>query len=366
MPRRRSGRRRILILSSTVGHRPQLVAEALRKAFRSRTGEPPEVRVVDFLTECLPATAVLSRFAYRQGSDLFTGLSGSIADAMRTAADSPVLAEAESIGIGCMEQVVASFAPHVIIATAPGGAALAAQVAPPEVPVVDVHPGFHVSGAWPHPRVSVHFVATKEARDELVVRGVPWDRVVVSGIPVDPAHAESASHGAGREAVGRFTVALVVGSQTAVDALEVARGLVATGVDVLVYTGFDRRAGRRFERLVEAGVVRLFDATDDLPRMLSSSDGLVSLRGSAALVEAIAHGIPTVVVGEIPNGDRLDVDFAVNAGFALEARDAKDAVEKIAFLHTHGERVSEMSSNARRYGRAGAAGAVCERSSVSV
>lgn len=60
----------------------------------------------------------------------------------------------------------------------------------PSLPVVGIVTDFVVHPFWIYRNVDAYSVATTEMRAVLMARGVPGERIVVSGIPVDRRFAE--------------------------------------------------------------------------------------------------------------------------------------------------------------------------------
>lgn len=362
MPRRRSSRRRILVLSSSVGQRSRPSADALVRALRAKWGPEAVVKHLDFLAECLPAAHVLARFAHQHSTSFFPGASGALA-AVADSVDSPIVEEMVAEGVGRMKAVLESFEPMMVIAVAPIAAALACEAGADAV--VDVHTGYRASGLWLHPGTSLHFVASNDVRDELVVAGVPWDRVVVTGVPVDMPPAGSRS--AARKALGiadRFTAVVLPGSGSEIDSLDLAGRLSRQGIQCVLQTGLDPQVKRRAERGSAVDGIAFVGGADRAGEMLVAGDLVISTAGVALIAEALAAGLPGVVAGEIPAAERGDIDFLTSAGCIMTARDDEDALEKAVYLHTHDSRLSQLAGNAAALGRPGAAAAVCERISA--
>lgn len=362
MPRRRSSQRRILVLSSSVGQRSRPSAEALVRSLRAKWGSEAVVKHVDFLTECLPAAAVLARFAHQHSSSFFPGASGTLATVAESV-DSPIVEEMATGGVEHMRAILESFEPAVVIAVAPIGAALACEAG--AAAVVDVHTGLRAGGLWLHPKTVLHFVASQEMRDELVVAGVPWDRVVVTGIPVEAPAAGSKA--AARKALGisdRFTAVVLPGQGSEVDTLELAGRLASQGIQCVVHTGLDPKVKRRVERGTAADGVAFVGGAERADEMLAAGDLLISTAGVAMLAEALAVGLPGIIVGEAPAAETADIDFLTSAGCVMTARDDADVLEKAVYLHTHGARLSQLAGNCLALGRPNASSAICERVSA--
>ena len=95
--------------------------------------------------------------------------------------------------------------------------------------------------------------------------------------------------------------------------------------------------------------------------MMRAADVLVGKAGGLTVSEALAMGLPLIIFNPVPGQELFNVDFLVNYGAGLQARDEADVVEKVRFLSTHPDRLEQMASNAGQLGKPAAAATVCER-----
>ena len=88
---------------------------------------------------------------------------------------------------------------------------------------------------------------------------------------------------------------------------------------------------------------------------------MVGKAGGLTVSEALAMGLPLIIFNPVPGQELFNVDFLVNYGAGLQARDEGDVVEKVRFLSTHPDRLQQMAANAGQLGKPAAAASVCER-----
>lgn len=362
MPRRRSDKRRILIVGDTLGGLSRSVSDALYRYHRSVFADRCDVEAIDFFEEVLPSSAVLARIAYGHDEAFLPALTGTLERAREICVFGNVMQELES---GGLDRAVAMFArvrPHAVIATSSLAAAVCAEVVPSDVPVFHVITDLTTRLTWLHPDVRLFFVATREMREELVVRGVSWERVVVTGIPVSERTTKAHGTTDSRAELGlgdRFTVTMSAAAGE-VDAVGIALGLSAAGTQVVVVSA-DERAARRLEGTGASGPLRL--VADSAARALSikAADVVCARMGSASHAEALALGVPLVIYNPIAGQERFNADQLINAGVALVARDDEDAIDKVRYLSSHPERLAQMRDSASGMGRHNACQQVCER-----
>lgn len=366
MPQRRSPKRRILIFSASFGGGHRSAAEALLRYYRAHYPDDVEVRIVDFFEEFMPSVNVLAKFAYQQSVAFFPDLYGTFFEVSNTLPTNPVVHELRVSGFRRATNYIDEFRPDAVISTFPvaGGVVSDIKLERPMV-VGTVITDYGVHRTWLHPATDLYFVASREVREDLVVRGISWDRVAVSGIPVHEKFSEPLDRGECRRVLGlseRFTVLLTSAAGLTSDVRDIAAELSSGGVQVAAATGHNARLKRRLDTLSKrAEHVRVYGHTPDMHRMMRAADVLVGKAGGLTVSEALAVGLPLIIYNPVPGQEIYNVDFLVNSGAGLLSRDEEDVVEKVRFLSSHPERLSQMADNARLLGKPAAAQTVCER-----
>lgn len=130
---------------------------------------------------------------------------------------------------------------------------------------------------------------------------------------------------------------------------------------IVVVAGKDKRFLSRLLRmkpeytnLIPLGYV------EDVARLMKASDLMIGKGGGLTLSEALASGIPMVIFDPITGQEFFNVDFLVNEGAALYARDSDDLVEKVRFLSERKERLLEMKNNTVRLGKPQSSEVICK------
>jgi processive 1,2-diacylglycerol beta-glucosyltransferase len=201
-------------------------------------------------------------------------------------------------------------------------------------PLVAVLTDQHPHGFWAEARADRFMVPSPYAGDVLRRLGVDAGRIRVTGIPVDPAF--SPPDGAGAAGNGGPARVLVMGGGHGLLPVEgVLRSLDAVDrpLEITVIAGRNDRLHGRLKRL--AGGLRkpltLKGYVPDVHRHLRRSDVLVTKAGGLSTAEALACGVPVVVVDTLPGQERRNARILareprvrVAAGPAEAARCVED------------------------------------------
>ncbi len=359
-------KRRVLIFSASFGGGHRSAAEALLAYFHAHYPQEVDVSVVDFFGEFMPNANALAKFGYQQSVQFFPSLYGNFYDVSNKLPSNPIVRELGTRGLARAASYIEAYRPDAVISTFPiAGGVVSDLKADRPIIVGTVITDYGVHGAWLHPATDFYFCACKEVREDLVVRGVPWDRTVVSGIPVAEKFAEEFDRSQLRRDLGladRFTTLLTAAAGLPGDLRDIAAQLAEAGIQVAAVSGNNARLRRRLETLASKhDLVRVFGYTKEMHKMMRAADVLVGKAGGLTVSEALSVGLPLIIYNPVPGQELYNVDFLVNYGAGLLARDEPDVVGKVRFLASHPERLQQVTLDARTLGKPEAAKTICER-----
>jgi processive 1,2-diacylglycerol beta-glucosyltransferase len=230
-------------------------------------------------------------------------------------------------------------------------------------PVFCVVTDFAAHSLWLCSNVACYYVATDDARRQLLRSGQPADRIKVTGIPVDPSFGRREAQGTVRKRLGmdpRLPLALVIsggfGVGPTAELLLSFRDSKPTCQIVVV-------AGRNEEMKREAEAaarklpvpVKVLGFVNNVHELMDAADVIVSKPGGLTSSEVLAKGKPMVIVDPIPGQEQRNCEYLLEAGAAIRLFDIADAAHRIQTLIADTGRLALLSRNARRLGRPAAA-----------
>lgn len=207
------------------------------------------------------------------------------------------------------------------------------------VAVTDVYP----HALWIVPAADAYVVADAFTRQALMARGVPGERIHVTGIPVDARFAALPSKEEARTRLGLDhgrPLALVTGGgfgvgpmRRIVEQLVRDPALEAARLQVAVVCGRNGSLVRALEALAAGSRARLpretstggqvslrvFGFTEEMPALMASSDVLIAKPGGLTVVEALAAGLPMILYGAIPGQEAHNERFVTQRRAAAAA-----------------------------------------------
>jgi processive 1,2-diacylglycerol beta-glucosyltransferase len=348
---------RVLILSASYGSGHNAAARSLAAGFeRARA----TATIVDHFAELVhPAFDHASRalyYAILRKAPFLWGLGYALGDWMPS--DSSLTLGMTRLGTRRLAALLERLAPDVVVTVhATPAAAMSALASlgtrmPPHTTVVT---DFVAHSQWIARHVDRYCVAAGEVRHELIARGIPAERVVVTGVPLRAEFAEPLAQAAARASLGLSARAPLVlamaGSQGSFGRLtDVARAMLAMRrpLQGLIVAGRDRQLQAVLTRLTEASSIRALGYVDDVRRLMAAADLLVTKAGGMTLAEAMASEAPLLLYGSLPGQERRNERFAARAGIALAARSRSELAALLEHALAEPELLEHLRGRMRR------------------
>lgn len=319
---------RVLILTASYGSGHNEAARCLAAGFE-RAGAA--VTVVDHFRELVHprferVTRAFYYFLLHHAPSVWAAAYG-LGD--RLSIESPLVFGATRVGTRGLARLLARVQPDAVVSVhATPAAAMSALTAaggrwPPHTTVVT---DFVAHTQWMAPHVDRYCVAADEVQRAFVARGVPRDRVLVTGVPVREEFERRVDPVAARRHLGLApdlpVVLAMAGSHGSLGRLrDVTRALLAypRPLQGLVVAGRDETLAADLRRLAAGTRVRVLGYVRDVRLLMGAADLLVTKAGGMTLAEAMAAELPCVLYGSLPGHERRNERFAVRAGLALVA-----------------------------------------------
>ena len=193
--------------------------------------------------------------------------------------------------------------------------------------------------------------------------GLPGDRIHVTGIPIEPEFARPVDRAAvlTRHSLDPVKPTLLVagGALGLSPAIAVVRRLLQLQRDFQAIIVCGKNAGlqKDIEELTAGREdrFRVLGYTREMPDLLGAATLLLSKPGGLTTAEALARGLPIVVLDPIGGQEERNSDVLLEAGAAVKCTEVTVLNHKIGRLLDDPDRIAAMSENARRLGRPSAA-----------
>jgi processive 1,2-diacylglycerol beta-glucosyltransferase len=359
-------KKRVLIISTSAGTGHIRAGEALTKVFEEHpmVGEVVHSDALDFTNKVfrdfyskLYARLVQTApeflgWWYKQSDEPWK------TDGMRLMLD--------RLNTGPLVKFIRHFNPHITVCThfMPAGIIshlIAKSLLDAHLSIVVTDLDFHAM--WLSRVFHRYFVAIEETKVHLEELGLPKERITVSGIPIDPEFATPIDRIATRFEYGlhptRPTMLLSAGALGAGPAEFVVERLknLRSKAQTIVVCGRSPETRDRVVQLVGPNNhnFKVFGYTNRMPDLMKIADLFIGKPGGLTTAEALACGLPMVIVSPIPGQEERNSDHLLEEGVAVKCNEMTTIPYKIDTLLDDPIRVEEMRRKAFALSRPDAA-----------
>ncbi|MEO8671393.1 MAG: glycosyltransferase [Tahibacter sp.] len=367
-------KRRLLLLSVSAGAGHARAADAIRAC--AETEYHAEVAHWDVMDHVSAAfRALYTKFYLRliERHPLIWAQLYQITD--RTPPDAPLQRLrriVERLNARALREAIAAFAPDAVICTHFLPAELLMRersrgrlACPVWVQVTD----FDLHALWVVPNMDGYFAASDEVAFRMRARGLPSERIHVTGIPIMPPFGHPPDRRECAREAGldpdRLTFLLMSGG-AGIGALdEVAAELLDLDEDfqIVALAGRNARLQEALHALAQRYPKRLFPQgyTHQIERLMCIANVAITKPGGLTTAECLAIGLPMIVHAPIPGQEERNCDYLLEHGAALKAVDRVALRYRVLELLHDPTRIEELGRRARLLGRPDAARRVLER-----
>ncbi len=360
-------KRPILVLTASAGAGHNMAARGVEAALRAAAPDET-IEVHDVLEFTGPFFRLLYKRGYEQLTRHFPGAMGwlyDVTDRPVRGVQAKLRLAVQSLAARPIGRYLLARDPRLIINThflpaeIVAGMRRSGALACPQVTVTT---DLEVHHLWVQPPTERYFTATSIGREQLVAYGVPAGQIEASGIPLRPAFKCPPDRASARRELGldlERPVVLLLGGKVGFGRgdrrlAELIQSLPE--VQMVAVAGGNRKLHRRLEAVARASRrVRVVGYTEEMAVFMAAADLAVTKPGGLTSSEAMACGLPLVIVDPIPGQETRNSDYLTAQGVAVRASDPRRLGTVVGGLLNDRGRLGELSAAARRLARPDAA-----------
>lgn len=186
--------------------------------------------------------------------------------------------------------------------------------------------------------MNAYFIPHKHCARDFIRKGVPQEKLVVSGIPVRRAFLQKTEKAVAREQLGLpvegSIVLLAFGSIGCGPILEIYKLLIAHlpgDVTIVVITGRNKRI---YNKLTEGNItvpsnVRIVGYTDKMTLYMDAADFFMTKSGGLSTTEAIAKQLPLFCINAVPGCETRNYEFFTKHNYVLSGKTNDELVDLV-------------------------------------
>jgi 1,2-diacylglycerol 3-beta-galactosyltransferase len=225
-----------------------------------------------------------------------------------------------------------------------------------------------VNRLWFHPVADVCVVPTQAVYNLAMQAGLPAENVKIIGIPVRPdLMMGNQDRAAIRRSLGwredLFTV-LAIGSKRVEHLYDALSVLNHSGfpLQLVIASGGDEEFYQRCQETEWHVETHVYNFVTEMGTFMRGADSVLGKAGGLTVSEALACGLPLILVDVIPGQEIGNAEYVVSGNAGVLANDPTEVLEAMAHWLEKGRRhYQEQAQNARRLGRPRAAFDIAER-----
>lgn len=217
---------------------------------------------------------------------------------------------------------------------------------------------FHFHAEWLLRAFNQYFVAQEEDRQHMIGLGIPAGRIEVTGIPIDaqfsdPVDRQKVCEEFGLNA-GMPIVLVSAGTLGLSPATSVLRRLLEMNEEfqTILVCGKNEEMKAEVEKLAATSAKKIvvIGYTTKISELMKTATLLLSKPGGLITSEALACGLPMVILDPIGGQEERNADVLLEKGAAIKCTEVTLLPYKLGQLINDPARVAIMAENARSLG----------------
>ena len=221
--------------------------------------------------------------------------------------------------------------------------------------LITVITDFGVHPLWVIKHCDEYIVGSDSTRNRLIYRGIKSHKISLLGTPIDSRFMTKYR----QDKRPGVTSALVVTGIFGFSLIEKVVRLIYTELSLLVVCGNNKKLYNRLSQGRYRGV-RVFGFTEEMPRLMSEVDFIITKPGGLTIAEAIAMDLPLIFIGSIPGQETENARILEGNGCAIVADNLSSLKSIVIDLKAHPERLDLMRENIYKFKKPDATEKICQ------
>jgi len=229
-----------------------------------------------------------------------------------------------------------------------------------DIPIAGVTTDYVTHSFWYYDSVDSYIVSDESTKARMVKNGIKKERVKIYGIPISPRFVGLVDRDSVFKELGLepdLPVVVVMGGGRGLGKIkQVVYSLskVEKRFQIVAICGVNKKLHRYFKakskRLNKIKPFKVFDYVENMDRVMSIADILISKPGGITTAEALAKGLPMIIFNPIPGQEISNTEFLLKSGAAIRCDRIADIGILVEELLQSDNKLSIMSDSAKSAG----------------
>lgn len=221
-----------------------------------------------------------------------------------------------------------------------------------DTPLIGVLTDYAPHSYWIYDNVDRYIVPSEGTGKRLIENGIDPSRVMPFGIPIDPRFRRVAGRTDTLERLsldGDLPCVLIMGGTQGLGPItDIARMLSQSDMNlqIIIAAGNNSKLykalkSRRFEKRT-----LVLPYADNVDELMQASSVIITKPGGMTTAEALAKGLPMLIVNPLPGQEAMNTRFLLQEGVALKAESPCDTLAMLRGLLNDENELRRMSEKA--------------------
>ena len=215
------------------------------------------------------------------------------------------------------------------------------------------------------------FVSHEGMKKDIINKGIPAKKIHATGIPLSNRFLE---HFNRKEIKSSFDLdydkktilffgggEFGLGKEKTLKILKAFIDNIKNEYQIIAISGKNEKMQIKFEELVGNNPnVQVYGYTNEVPELMSISDLVVTKPGGLTITEALASGLPIVVINPIPGQEVENAEFLESKGVAVWIRKTENPFNAVKELLENPEQIKHMKIRSKLMAKKNSTKDICE------
>ena len=335
-----------------------------------------ETKLVDCVEYINKGLNTITTFAYKEITKKAPWAWGEIYDHSQKGAMSHISSGANRFMSIKLYKLFEEFQPDIVISTHPFASQMTAYLKEKNktnCKLASIMTDFASHDQWlvGSDYIDYIFVSHEGMKKEIIKKGIPASKIHATGIPLSNRFLE---HFNRKEIKASFDLEYSkktilffgggefgLGKEKTLKILQAFIDNIKDEYQIIAISGKNEKMQAKFEELVGNNPdVQVYGYTNEVPELMSISDLVVTKPGGLTITEALASGLPIVVINPIPGQEVENAEFLERKGVAVWIRKTEDPYEAVKELLDNPEQIKHMKIRSKLMAKRNSTRDICK------
>jgi processive 1,2-diacylglycerol beta-glucosyltransferase len=220
-----------------------------------------------------------------------------------------------------------------------------------DIKLIAVVTDFIPHSYWVYDEIDFYSVGSQDAKETLLKKGVPEEKIKLYGIPIDHKFSQSLDKNSIASELGitlnKPTVLVMGGGHGLGPISNLIKSIDNSGLDLnlLVVAGINKKLLGVLKKIKFKNKINIYGYIDYVDKLMTVSDILLTKPGGITTAEALAKNLPMLIVKPLPGQEQNNTNFLLRQGVVHKAEDIKDTVDKLKYLLKNPSEIKRIKEN---------------------